>query len=184
MDSIPEVRDDENVLVLQVAELLVAKHLTIATAESCTGGLLSGALTGVSGASAFYLGGVVAYDNRVKADVLGVPQSLIDSDGAVSAAVAIEMARRGRALIGADICIAITGIAGPLGATPGKPVGTTFIAFVSERDNHAQEFHFSGDRAGNRASSVREALRMLIEHLQSEDTPGATPVYEAEVAAQ
>lgn len=157
-------------------------ELTVATAESCTGGLLAGALTDVPGSSAFYLGSVVAYDNRIKTALLGVAQATLDVHGAVSAEVALEMARRGREQIAADICIAVTGIAGPSGETPGKPVGTTFIALADGANDEVRSFAFRGDRGENRASSVREALLLLVENLEARESNAAFDAAGARVA--
>jgi len=156
-----------NSLASEAAHLLLETGLTVATAESCTGGLLSGALTGIPGSSAYFLGGIVSYDNKVKSGILGVPSDLIEAHGAVSAQVALSMAQRVRALLAADIAMSVTGIAGPSGATPNKPVGTTYIALVSADFDEVQHFCFDGVRAGNRASSVREALIMLITYLEA-----------------
>jgi PncC family amidohydrolase len=147
------------------ARLLLHVGATVATAESCTGGLLSGALTEVPGSSAYFLGGVISYDNKVKSGLLGVPAELLEAHGAVSAEVATSMAENVRTLLGADIGVSVTGIAGPTGATPGKPVGTTYIALSSQAGTDVQHFLFGLDRAGNRASSVEAALTMLTKHL-------------------
>lgn len=151
----------------EAARLFLQSGMTVATAESCTGGLLAGALTEVPGSSAYFVGGVVTYDNKVKSGLLGVPAELLEAHGAVSAEVATVMAERVRVRLGTDIGISITGIAGPGGATPAKPVGTTYIALSSEGGTIAQHFRFGLDRAGNRASSVQAALSMLAVHLES-----------------
>lgn len=167
MPAITDFEIPHNLPASEVAILLLQTGMTVATAESCTGGLLAGALTEVPGSSAYFVGGVVSYDNKVKLDLLSVPSELLEAHGAVSAEVATVMAESVRALIGADIGISVTGIAGPSGATPGKPVGTTYIALSSEVGTFVQHFHFALDRAGNRASSVEAALSMLTAHLSS-----------------
>ncbi|HKP54241.1 MAG TPA: nicotinamide-nucleotide amidohydrolase family protein [Chloroflexia bacterium] len=154
------------------ASLLFDAGLTVAAAESCTGGLLSGALTAIPGSSAYFLGGIISYDNKVKSGILRVPAELIEANGAVSAQVALSMAHRVRDLLGSDIGMSVTGIAGPGGATPGKPVGTTYIALVSGGFEDVRHFCFEGDRAGNRASSVREALTMLLSYLEARVAAG------------
>jgi PncC family amidohydrolase len=167
---VPPVTDldiPHNLPASEAAILLLQTGMTVATAESCTGGLLAGALTDVPGSSAYFVGGVVSYDNKVKLDLLNVPSELIEAHGAVSAEVAAVMAESVCALIGADIGISVTGIAGPSGATPGKPVGTTYVALSSEFRTVVQHFHFGLDRSGNRASSVEAALSMLTAHLSA-----------------
>jgi PncC family amidohydrolase len=165
-------QDVTHSLASEAARLLFEIGLTVATAESCTGGLLSGALTAISGSSAYFLGGIVSYDNKVKSGVLGVPPDLIEAHGAVSAQVALTMAQRVRALLGVDIGISVTGIAGPGGAVPDKPVGTTYMALVSDDFEEVQHFCFDGDREGNRSSSVREALMMLVSYLEAHTKSG------------
>lgn len=152
-------------LAVKAGELLSASGKTLATAESCTGGLLAGAVTAIAGSSAYFLGGVISYDNSVKMEVLGVASDLIGSHGAVSAEVAASMAHNALRLFQADIALSVTGIAGPGGATPNKPVGTTFIALASDDAQEVKHFHFSGNRAGNREASVHEALVMLVSYL-------------------
>ena len=161
-----------NPFASKAARLLFESGLTVATAESCTGGLLSGALTDISGSSAYFLGGIVSYDNKVKSGILGVPPDLIEAHGAVSAQVALSMAHRVRALLVVNIGISVTGIAGPGGAVPDKPVGTTYVALVSDDFEEVRHFCFDRDRAGNRASSVREALTMLVSYLEARANSG------------
>lgn len=162
-------------LAVTAGHLLSASGKTLATAESCTGGLLAGAVTAIAGSSAYFLGGVISYDNGVKVGVLGVAADLIDSHGAVSAEVAASMAYNAMRLFRADLALSVTGIAGPGGATPNKPVGTTFIALVSARAEEVRYFHFTGDRVGNRDTSVHEALAMLVSHLGEAVPVGGTP---------
>lgn len=137
--------------------------LTLAVAESCTGGLLGGRITEVPGASKAFLGGVVAYSNEVKSSQLGVDAGLFaDGHGAVSAAVATAMAQGVRQRFGAKLAIAVTGIAGPHGGTPGKPVGTVWLAALGPGDLvNVHRVHAEGDRAAVRAKAVEEALRLL-----------------------
>ncbi|HEX3721783.1 MAG TPA: nicotinamide-nucleotide amidohydrolase family protein, partial [Nitrolancea sp.] len=130
----------------QLFELLTRDRLSIATAESCTGGLVSHRITTVPGSSAYFLGGIVAYSNDVKMSLLGVPQDVLERVGAVSADCALAMAHGARQRIGADIGVATTGIAGPGGATPTKPVGLVFIACSTPWGDRYEEHRFSGNR--------------------------------------
>jgi PncC family amidohydrolase len=157
-----------------VARLLIERGATVSAAESCTGGLLSAALTDIPGSSAYFPGGMIVYDNDVKTGLLGVRPETIAEHGAVSAPVALEMARQIRATMRTDIGLGVTGIAGPDGGTAAKPVGTTFIALVEKDAAHVRHFTFSGDRAGNRADSVRSALTTLALYLQS--TPATAQI--------
>jgi nicotinamide-nucleotide amidase len=143
-----------------VGDLLHSRGLTIAAAESCTGGLLLGRLTDIPGSSAWVIGGVVAYANSVKVRDLGVPSALLEAHGAVSEPVAMAMAQGVRARLGADIAVAITGIAGPSGGTDAKPVGTVVIASTGARDE-LRTFLFTGDRQMVRTLSTAAALDMV-----------------------
>ncbi len=145
--------------------LLLRCGLRIAVAESCTGGLLAGALTEVSGSSAYMLGGVIAYDDSVKRSLLSVPAELIHEHGAVSEQCARAMARGVVALLNSDIGVSITGISGPLGGTETKPVGTTFIALIAPGCERVKHYLWNGSRTENRARSVEAALSMLTEYL-------------------
>lgn len=143
-----------------VGDLLKTRGLTIAAAESCTGGLLLGRLTEISGSSAWVIGGVVAYSNDVKVRKLGVPPALIEEHGAVSEPVAIAMAKGVREALGADIGVSITGIAGPSGGTDAKPVGMVVIA-ATGLGERVRTFYFTGDRQMVRALSTAAALDMV-----------------------
>ena len=151
---------DGRALEAVVGDLLKARGLTIAAAESCTGGLLLGRLTEIPGSSGWVIGGVVAYANEVKVRDLAVPPALIETHGAVSEPVAVAMARGVREKLGADIAVAITGIAGPSGGTDAKPVGTVVIAATGLREN-VRTFYFTGDRQMVRALSTAAALDMV-----------------------
>ncbi len=137
--------------------------MQLATAESCTGGLISACLTEIPGSSSVVTRGYVTYDNRAKEELLGVPPDLLERFGAVSEEVARAMAEGALATAGADVAIAVTGIAGPGGATPSKPVGLVHLA-VAGRDvptRHAKEI-FSGDRSEIRAATVDRALELAL----------------------
>lgn len=138
-----------------------AKGLTLATAESCTGGLVAGRITSVSGSSSVFLGGVVSYANAVKRDVLGVPQEVLDSVGAVSAECAQAMALGVRERLKADVAVSVTGIAGPDGGTPAKPVGLVYFGVATPGATCSEPCRFSGDRDAVRQQAVNRALELL-----------------------
>lgn len=135
----------------------------LATAESLTGGGIGQALTSVSGASAVFAGGVISYTNEVKHRVLGVPVEILNSCGAVSAPVAKAMAEGARRIIGADVAVAVTGLAGPDGDEFGNPVGTVFIGYADGHTAFAREYHFSGDRSDVREQTICAALELVLE---------------------
>src|SRR5256712_4038550 len=140
---------------------LIRRKLTVATAESCTGGLLGTVLTAHGGSSDLYLGGAVVYSNDAKTILVDVPPQLIASHGAVSSVVAGALARGARTRLGAKIGLAISGIAGPGGATPGKAVGLTYVAIDSVAKSAVKKYEWPFDRAGNRLASVGAALDLL-----------------------
>lgn len=147
----------------KLVERMERDGLTLAVAESCTGGLVGGRITQVPGASKTFLGGVIAYANDVKVAQLGVDGDLFgDGHGAVSAAVATAMARGVRERFGAKLAIAVTGIAGPHGGTSGKPVGTVWLAAIGPGDLvNVHRINAEGDRAAVREAAVNEAIRLL-----------------------
>ena len=139
------------------------KNLTIAVAESCTGGLLGAILSEHSGSSDYFRGGMEVYSDEAKTVLADVPPQLIHSHGAVSSVVAAALARGARAKLGAKIGLGITGIAGPTGATPGKPVGLVYIAIDAPKLQSVKKKQWTFDRAGNRLASVGVALDLLAE---------------------
>jgi len=153
-------------LATRAGELLKARGLTLAAAESCTGGLLMNYVTDVPGSSAYLEGGVVAYSYEAKERVLGVGHKTLYDHGAVSEPTAREMARGVRRQLVADIGIAITGIAGPGGAMSGKPVGLVFIALSAPDGEWCERHVWSGDRWSNKRQSALAALRLLIRYLE------------------
>ena len=155
-----------------LAERLRIAGKTLAVGESCTGGMLGEAITRVPGASAFFLGGVVAYSNDVKRTLLKVRQETLDNAGAVSEPVAQQLALGVRALAGADYGAGITGVAGPEGGTPEKPVGLVFICASSDGGDIVRRFDFRGERADIREASVTAALHMLLEKLAADGIGG------------
>jgi len=140
-------------------------RLQIATAESATAGRIADTLTRVAGASDYVAGGIVAYSNEVKQRLLDVKSSTLDRHGAVSAEVAKEMAEGGRIALGADVCVADTGIAGPGGGSDAKPVGLFFLAVATEGACEVRRFVFDGDRDANKDAAVKAALTMLRDYL-------------------
>ena len=154
-----------------VGRLLVQQGMTIATAESCTGGRLAAVLNAQTGASAYYMGSVVAYDNTVKTNILGVSPFTLDVDGAVSESTVRQMAEGVRTLLHTDYAIATSGIAGPTGGTPDKPVGTVWIAWATPDGTQAQCFHFGAAREREQITfrAVTEALVRLVKILQQKN---------------
>ena len=151
----------------QLATALLARRQTLATAESCTGGLVGAALTGLPGSSAWYLGGVVAYANELKIRLLGVPAEILAAHGAVSLETARAMAAGARAATGADFAVAITGIAGPAGGTPEKPVGLIYVGVAAPHGTAAFRHRFSGSRAEIRNAAAEAALRHLLAAIEA-----------------
>jgi PncC family amidohydrolase len=158
-----------NSLEIQVGRLLQERRLKLVLAESCTGGLLGSRITDVPGSSEYFLGGVIAYAYEAKVDLLGVSWDTLNTKGAVSRETVLEMARGIRNLMKADIAVSVSGIAGPGGATPDKPVGTTWIGLVTKEGEWAKNFYFSGDREGNKIASANAALSLLQDHLQGKE---------------
>lgn len=146
--------------------LLRSKNLTIATAESCTGGMLASYLTNISGSSAFFDRGVITYSNQSKVQILGVKQETINTFGAVSKEAAEEMAQGIKKMSCADIGISITGIAGPTGDTSSKPIGLVFIGIAQKTTVIVKEFSFSGTRIQIKKEACRQALRLVLNEIQ------------------
>jgi nicotinamide-nucleotide amidase len=163
-------RDDERPVEEIVLDLCRRQGLTLAAAESCTGGLIGARLTDVAGASDVFLGGVIAYSNEVKEKQLGVPGDLLRVHGAVSAEVGAAMAAGARTALGADLAIADTGIAGPGGGTPEKPVGLVFLAVDGPGGAHTTRLQLPGDRETIRARATALALHTLRRELSRSDT--------------
>jgi nicotinamide-nucleotide amidase len=153
---------DENKLKI-ISDLLKKNHITIATAESCTGGLIAHTLTNISGSSEYFDRGFITYSNNAKIETLDVPKILLDKYGAVSKEVAEEMANGIRKKSNVDIGISTTGIAGPTGGTIEKPVGLVYIAISSNKKTIVKKYKFSGDRLQNKENTCNEALQMLYD---------------------
>lgn len=145
-----------------LVEMLKARGLTCATAESCTGGGVSCAITAVAGASDVFQGGAVTYANAAKEAVLGVSSATLVRHGAVSPECAAEMSEGARRLYRADIAVSVTGIAGPGGGSPGKPVGMVWFSVSTSSGTRVEKSFFQGDRASVRAQAVLHALGMLV----------------------
>ena len=152
---------DEQTLEEEVGKLLLERKKTIAVAESCTGGLIGARFTNISGSSKYFERGVVTYSNEAKTELLGVPKEIIEKYGAVSEEVAILMAEGVRKLAKTDYGLSVTGIAGPTGGTPQKPVGLVFIGFAHENDSFSQKFLFGEDRKSNRERASQAALNLV-----------------------
>jgi nicotinamide-nucleotide amidase len=151
-------------LVARLQEACLARGLTVATAESCTGGLVAGLITDRAGASGYFRGGIVAYEDSVKTALLDVPAAQLVTHGAVSAQVARSMAVGVRARLRADLAVSATGIAGPGGGSDAKPVGLTYLACADAAGVEVRRFVWHGDRAANRQASVRAAIVLLLDH--------------------
>lgn len=152
-------------LSCKALELLKEKQAGLATAESCTGGLVGAALTAVPGSSQVYRGGIISYTNRCKEQLLGVPRELLDTLGAVSAPVAEAMAEGARNRLEAEFALSTTGLAGPGGDEFGNPVGTVFIACAGQRRTVSRCLHLPGDREEVRRAAVEAVLELLLEEL-------------------
>jgi len=155
-------------LEIVVGKLLLEHKLTLATAESCTGGLIGHRLTNVPGSSEYFAGGVIAYSYDAKEHLLGVHHNTLYDHGAVSAETAVEMARGTRRALDADIGVSVTGIAGPGGGLPDKPVGLVYIALSARHFERVERFVWDKDRAGNKWESSEAALRMVREYLEKQ----------------
>lgn len=158
---------DQDLLTLSsaVGKALAAQGLTISTAESCTGGLLSHVLTAISGSSDYFMGGVVAYSNAIKEKALGVETHTLVSYGAVSEQTAREMAEGIRTKFGTDVGLSTTGVAGPTGGSPSKPVGLVWMGISTPGETKAFAGHFNGDRLAIMHSTVVEILTQLLKTL-------------------
>lgn len=151
-----------------VRQRMVAAGLTLASAESCTGGLVGHLLTEVSGASDYYVGGVIVYSDRLKKAELGVDASTLERHGAVSAQTCVAMAEGARRRYGASTAVAVTGVAGPTGGTDSKPVGLTYVAVADEAGHDVRRFIWQGDRSQNKLRSAEACLSLVLERLGTE----------------
>ena len=157
MDALPE---------MVIGNILRARRLKLVTAESCTGGLIGSRITDIPGSSEYFLGGIVAYAYEVKTSLLDVPWDILNTYGAVSRDTVLAMAHGARKQLKGDIALSVSGIAGPGGGTPEKPVGTTWVGLVAQGGEWAKVFQFSGDRTKIKGAAATAALEMLRDHLE------------------
>ncbi len=157
-------------LEVEIGNLLRLNSRKLATAESCTGGLIGHRLTTIPGSSDYYLGGAVAYSYDAKVALLDVSWDTLQTYGAVSRETVLEMARGIANRLGADIAISVSGIAGPGGAMPGKPVGTVWVGLWARDGEWARVFHFASSREGNKSLSAQAALQFVFDYLQGKRT--------------
>ncbi|HEX3053471.1 MAG TPA: nicotinamide-nucleotide amidohydrolase family protein [Aggregatilineaceae bacterium] len=149
----------------QVGNRLRERGWTISSAESSTGGLIMARLTDIAGSSAYVLGGVIAYADAIKEQILGVPQQMLIDYGAVSEPVAQQMAEGARQLFQTDVAVSVTGIAGPTGATATKPVGLHYIGLSTPTGSWVRRYVWNGDRTENRHAAADAALQLLLDYL-------------------
>jgi PncC family amidohydrolase len=167
-DPLAELSD----LAVRLGARCAERGLHVATVESCTGGLVGHLITEVPGSSVYYVGGFVTYSDALKHDAVGVPAEVLVAHGAVSAQVAMAMATGGRERTGADLAVSVTGIAGPDGGSPSKPVGLTYVAVADGAGVAVRRFVWDGDRAENKRRSAAAALELLLERVEAD---GAVP---------
>lgn len=156
-----------NGLEFELGEKLVSKNLTIATAESCTGGLLANRITNVPGSSRYFERGVIVYSNQSKNELLNVPTEVIESYGAVSLETAKALAIGIKEVASTDLGLGVTGVAGPAGGTSEKPVGLVYIGLAARENIEVRKFNFNGDRLEIKNQTCEEALKLMIKYLDS-----------------
>lgn len=166
----PEVLYRKEACVQKAGSLLEKKGWKLALAESCTGGLVSHSITSVSGCSSYFAGGVIAYANRIKIDLIGVDSGLLNVEGAVSEIIALQMAQGIKNLFAVDAGLSLTGIAGPDGGTDTKPVGLVYIGVSIAGSDTVARFVFKGDRVSIKEQAAGKALEMLVDRLESSDS--------------
>lgn len=158
---------DEELLALsrRVGEACRSSGRRVGTAESCTGGLIAHLITEIPGSSDYFSGALVTYANEIKTGLADVPKPVLEAHGAVSAQVAKAMAEGARGRLGVDLAVAVTGVAGPDGGTPSKPVGLTYVAVADGAGDDVRRFVWDSDRTGNKRLSAAAALELLLERL-------------------
>jgi PncC family amidohydrolase len=166
MDDAASGSEEARRIAEQVVAACLRRGWRLATAESCTGGLVGHVLTDLSGVSRVYAGGIVAYADETKQALLGVPPETIERHGAVSAQACVAMAEGARGALRAHIAVAVTGIAGPDGGTEAKPVGLTYVAVADPLGHDVRRHVWSHDRTGNKAASAAAALQLLLDRLE------------------
>lgn len=156
-------------IIKQLHDLCIAENISISVAESCTSGLIASKITSISGSSAYFKGGIIAYQNVIKVNVLSVSKRLIDETTEVSSEVVEQMALNVKDKFKSDFSVATSGYAGPLGGTKKNPVGTVFIAIATQSDIISNKLYFSGIRESVVNQATDEALRILIEKIKKEE---------------
>ena len=151
----------------EIINLMREKKLTLGTVESATGGLIAHLITNVPGSSDVFQGSIISYSNEIKMKIVGIRELTLKEYGAVSAQVAMAMAKGGRKVLGVDICVADTGIAGPGGATPGKPIGLFYLGLSHQDGTSSQKHIFKGTRGENKQQAAETALEWVREYLES-----------------
>lgn len=154
-----------NSLEVQIGEILKTQQWTVATAESCTGGLIGDLITNISGSSGYFMGGIISYSNEAKMRLLNVREETLIAVGAVSEEVAHQMAQNARTIFNTTFALSVTGIAGPMGGTAEKPLGLTYIGLATPENVTVKRFVWTGNRTENKESSANAALDMLLQHL-------------------
>ena len=152
---------------VEIINIMREKKLTLGTVESATGGLIAHMITNIPGSSDVFRGSIISYSNEIKIKIVGVKEATLQESGAVSGQVARAMAKRGRKVLGVDICMADTGIAGPGGATPGKPVGLFYLGLSHKDGTFTQKHIYKGTREENKQQAAQTALMRLREYLDS-----------------
>ena len=152
---------------VEIINIMREKKLTLGTVESATGGLIAHMITNIPGSSDVFRGSIISYSNEIKIKIVGVKEATLQESGAVSGQVARAMAKRGRKVLGVDICMADTGIAGPGGATPGKPVGLFYLGLSHKDGTFTQKHIFKGTREENKQQAAQTALMRVREYLDS-----------------
>ena len=152
---------------VEIINIMREKKLTLGTVESATGGLIAHMITNIPGSSDVFRGSIISYSNEIKIKIVGVKEATLQESGAVSGQVARAMAKRGRKVLGVDICVADTGIAGPGGATPGKPVGLFYLGLSHKDGTFTQKHIFKGTREENKQQAAQTALMRVREYFDS-----------------
>ena len=167
LQGAPVVGDPLPDLLASLHERCLARGIHLATVESCTGGLVSHVITETPGSSAYFVGGFVTYSDQLKRDLVDVPAEVLEAHGAVSAQTAIAMAVGGRARAGVDLAASVTGIAGPDGGSPQKPVGLTYVAVADGTGTEVRRYLWSGSRSDNKRASAAAVLELILERIDS-----------------
>ena len=164
-DRMPD--DRMTALAARLQEACLARGRSVATVESCTGGLVGAAITSVPGSSGYYLGGLITYADAIKRDLAGVPAEILASHGAVSAQVAVAMADGARMRLGADLAVSVTSVAGPDGGSAAKPVGLTYVGVADANGTDVRRHLWTGDRSANQRDSAISAIELLLERVEA-----------------